>query len=600
MKHLKIGTTCAAIALAIATSLLIAQQRSRLSSYDPGIRPVTADSIQAEKTAEDAWFEHIRVLASDNLKGRRTGTPDFIQAVEYVESQYKAIGLKPAGTDGYRQSVKFRSASVDAEDSSVELVHTDGQTQKLNIGSEVTISPNAEGAVSVSAPAVFAGYGLEVPGLGLNAVKGIDLHGKIAVILLASPTSVHGPLKAYFRTAGARWKALKAAGAVGLITIPEARQFAGGAGRGAGGGRFAAGATTPGQPGGTASAAGAVQTAAGAAGDAQQEGTGRGAGFTRQSGIQLADPALNPLEGARLSATLPAASASALFAGSPHTLDELQALAKNGDALPSFPLSVTVHATTTTKVISTVEAPNVVALLEGSDPKLKHEYLVLSAHLDHLGVGRPVDGDTIYHGAMDNASGIASLIETAKALAQGPRPKRSVIFLALTGEEEGELGSQFYAHYPTVSRAQIIADLNMDMYLPIFPLHFLEVQGLGESTLGNDARAAAQLNDIEVQFDKQPDENRFIRSDQASFVKYGIPSLAFKFGWLPDTPEQKAFNDWIRDRYHRPGDNLTQPIDREGAVHFDRVLLTLVTRVANASSRPTWYPESFFSTIPRT
>ena len=147
MKHLKIGTTCAAIALAIATTLLIAQQRSRLSSYDPGIRPVTADSIQAEKTAEDAWFEHIRVLASDNLKGRRTGTPDFIQAVEYVESQYKAIGLKPAGTDGYRQSVEFRSASVDAEDSSVELVHTDGQTQKLNIGSEVTISPNAEGAV---------------------------------------------------------------------------------------------------------------------------------------------------------------------------------------------------------------------------------------------------------------------------------------------------------------------------------------------------------------------------------------------------------------------------------------------------------------------
>ena len=225
---------------------------------------------------------------------------------------------------------------------------------------------------------------------------------------------------------------------------------------------------------------------------------------------------------------------------------------------------------------------------------------MLSAHLDHLGVGRPVDGDAIYYGAMDNASGIASLIETAKALSNGPRPKRSIIFLALTGEEEGELGSQYFAHYPTVPRAQIIADLNMDMYLPIFPLHFLEVQGLGESTLGNDARAAAQLNDIEVQFDKQPDENRFIRSDQASFVKYGIPSLAFKFGWLPDTPEQKAFNDWIRDRYHRPGDNLTQPIDREGAVHFDRVLLTLVTRVANASSRPTWYPESFFSTIPRT
>jgi len=600
MQHLTIRTICAAGILAIATTLLIAQQHSRISAYDPGIRPVTAASIQAEKAAEDAWFAHIQVLAGDDLKGRRTGTPDFIRAVEYVESQYKTIGLKPAGTDGYRQSVGFRSASVDAEASSLELVQSDGQTQKLNLGSEATLSPNAEGAVSVSAPAVFAGYGLDVPGLGLNDAKGIDLHGKIAVILLASPASVHGPLKAYFRTAGARWKALKAAGAVGLITIPEARQFAGGAGRGAGGGRALAGGATPGQQGGTASAAGTAQTAAGGAGVVQQEGVGQGAGFTRQPGIQLADPALNPLEGARLNATLLAASASALFAGSPHSLDELQALAKNGDALPSFPLSVTVRATTTTKVISTVDAPNVVALLEGSDPKLKHEYLILSAHLDHLGVGRPVDGDTIYHGAMDNASGIASLIETAKALSNGPRPKRSIIFLALTGEEEGELGSQYFAHYPTVPRAQIVAVLNMDMYLPIFPLHFLEVQGLGESTLGNDARAAAQLNDIEVQFDKQPDENRFIRSDQASFVKFGIPSLAFKFGWLPDTPEQKAFNDWIRDRYHRPGDNLTQPIDREGAVHFDRVLFTLVTRVANASSRPAWYPESFFSTIPRT
>jgi len=137
------------------------------------------------------------------------------------------------------------------------------------------------------------------------------------------------------------------------------------------------------------------------------------------------------------------------------------------------------------------------------------------------------------------------------------------------------------------------------MYLPLFPLHFLEVQGLGESTLGNDARAAAQLNDIEVQFDKQPDENRFVRSDQASFVKYGIPAVAFKFGWLPDSPEEKTFNDWVKNRYHKPSDDLNQPIDREAAVHFDRVLLTFALRVANAAQRPSWYPESFFSTVPR-
>jgi Peptidase family M28 len=550
------GYSTAAL-LSMTAMILSAQQHPQARTYDPGIRPLTAASIQAEKIAEVAWFAHLKALASDDLKGRKTGTEDFIHAAQYVESQFKAIGLKPAGVDGYRQPVGFRNVSVDAEHSTLDLVHADGKVQALKIGSDVSLSPNVEGAASVDAPAVFAGHGLVIPGLGIDDLKGLDLHGKIVVIFGSAPAAVHGPLKAYYRTAAIRWQALKPAGAVGLVTIAEPRLPQGGPPRGGG-----------------------------------------GLGGTRPVD-QLADPALNPLRGARLNATIPIASAGTLFAGSAHTLDELQALAKDGQPLPKFPLAVNVRATTTTEVHSSYQAPNVVGLLEGSDPKLKHEYVLLSAHLDHLGVGRPVDGDTIYNGAMDNAVGIASLIETAKALARGPRPRRSIAFLAFTGEEEGELGSQFYAHYPTVERSSIVAELNMDMYLPLFPLHFLEVQGLGESTLGNDARAAAQLNDIEVQFDKQPDENRFIRSDQASFVKFGIPALGFKFGWLPGSAEEQTFNDWIKNRYHHPSDDLNQPIDSEAAVHFDRVLLTLVTRVSNAPTKPTWYPESFFSTIPR-
>ena len=558
MKH-RIFAGSAAVALFAITTMALLAQKHLQAGFDPGIRPVTPASIEAEKTAEDAWFAHLQVLAGDDLKGRKTGSEDFIHAVEYVESQFKAIGLKPGGVDGYRQLVGFRSATVDAEHSTLELIHADGQALALKIGTEATLSPNDEGAVTIEAPSVFAGYGLVVPSLGVDDLKGLDLKGKIAVIFGGSPAAVHGPLRAYFRTAAIRWQAFKAAGAVGLITIPEPRpQQAGGPQRSGGPG------SQPNNP-----------------------------------VTQLADPALNPLLGIRLNATVPIASAASLFDGATHTFDELQNLKKDGRPLPEFPLAVKIKATTTTLVPAKFQAPNVVGLLEGSDPKLKHQYLLLSAHLDHLGVGRPVDGDSIYNGAMDNAAGIASLIETAKALAKGPRPKRSIIFLAFTGEEEGELGSQFYAHYPTVPRSQIIADLNMDMYLPLFPLHFLEVQGLGESTLGNDARAAAQLNDIEVQFDKQPDENRFIRSDQASFVKYGIPALAFKFGWLPDTPEQKTFNDWIRNRYHHPNDDLNQPIDREAAVHFDRVLLALTARVADAPRKPEWYPESFFTTIPR-
>jgi Zn-dependent M28 family amino/carboxypeptidase len=534
-----------------------AEQHAQRSAFNPGIHPATPASIATEQLAESAWFAHVKFLAGDELKGRKTGTLEFLQAVAYVEGQFKSIGLKPSGVDGYRQPVGFRSSLVDADHSAFELVQQSGTPQALKIGSEAILAPNTEGSVDADAPTIFAGYGLVVPELGVDDLKGVDLHGKVAVIFGGAPAAVHGPLKAYFRTTAIRWKALKQAGAIGVITIPEPRPQTGGPEHG---------------PGGSG---------------------------TRRPIEQLADPALNPLEGAQLIASIPLASAAPLFSGAEHSLDELAALAKEGASLPAFPLAVSVRAHTVTQVLSKYEAPNVVGILPGSDSKLKNEYLVLTAHLDHLGVGRPVNGDSIYHGAMDNASGIASLIETARALASGPRPKRSIVFIAFTGEEEGELGSQFYAQYPSVLRSRIVAALNMDMYLPLFPLHFLEVQGLGESTLGNDARAAAQLNDIEVQFDKQPDENRFIRSDQASFVKYGIPALAFKFGWLPDTPEQKTFNDWIHNRYHHPADDLNQPIDEEAAVHFDRVLLTLVDRVANSPARPAWYPESFFSTIPR-
>jgi Zn-dependent M28 family amino/carboxypeptidase len=223
---------------------------------------------------------------------------------------------------------------------------------------------------------------------------------------------------------------------------------------------------------------------------------------------------------------------------------------------------------------------------------------VLMAHLDHLGVGRPVDGDSIYNGAMDNASGVASLIEIAKALGQvRNKPKRSIVFLSTTGEEKGVFGSEYFVAHPTVERKGILAAINMDMFLPLFPLHYLEVQGLGESTLGDDIRAAAQENGVEVQFDKQPAENRFVRGDHANFIKVGIPGVGFKAGWIPDSPEEKTFNDWIHTRYHKPSDDLNQPIDIEAGALFTRIIADFAQRVANNPSRPTWYPESFMSRV---
>ena len=212
----------------------------------------------------------------------------------------------------------------------------------------------------------------------------------------------------------------------------------------------------------------------------------------------------------------------------------------------------------------------------------------------HLGLGVPVNGDKIYNGAMDDASGIASLIEVARAMREAnAKPRRSILFLAVTAEEKGLLGSRYYASHPTV-RGPIVADLNMDMYLPLFPLKFLEVQGLGESTLGDDISEISRESGVTVQADKQPDHVRFIRSDQYSFIKKGVPSLAFKFGWLPGTPEEKLFDDWYKDRYHGPADDTSQPVDKAAAAQFDAILEKLALRVADAPARPRWKPDSFF------
>jgi Zn-dependent M28 family amino/carboxypeptidase len=237
----------------------------------------------------------------------------------------------------------------------------------------------------------------------------------------------------------------------------------------------------------------------------------------------------------------------------------------------------------------------VIGLLPGNDIMLRTQYVVLSAHLDHLGVGAPIHGDKIYNGAMDDASGIASLIEIAKGFGEsGAKPKRSILFLAVTAEEKGLLGSKYFAANPTVNGNAIVADINMDMFLPLFPLKYLEVQGLDESTLGDDIRVAAREAGVEVQADKEPNVNRFIRSDQYNFIRKGVPSLAFKFGYVPGSPQEKLFKDWVRLNYHAPSDDLSQPVDLAAAAQFDRIVQRLAEHVADSPERPRWKDDSFF------
>jgi Zn-dependent M28 family amino/carboxypeptidase len=237
----------------------------------------------------------------------------------------------------------------------------------------------------------------------------------------------------------------------------------------------------------------------------------------------------------------------------------------------------------------------VVGVLPGSDPELKNEYIVLSAHLDHLGVGEPIRGDRINNGAIDNASGIGSILEIARELHDSKvHLKRSVLFLAVTAEEKGLLGSAYFAGNPTVPQKSLVANINIDMFMPIHAFRSVMVLGLDESTLGTNVRAAAKADGLAVQGDLEPDRNRFIRSDQYNFIRNGIPALALKVGYEKGSPEEKLQNTWLKERYHAPSDDLNQPVDLEAAAGFNRFMLKLVEQIANQDERPRWHQASFF------
>jgi len=310
----------------------------------------------------------------------------------------------------------------------------------------------------------------------------------------------------------------------------------------------------------------------------------------------LADPEFDDTRGRgqRVSLAFNPAKAEQLFAGSGHTFAEIASLGKGRKRLPRFPLGVSVHAKAKVER-KNLESANVVARLRGTDPILKDEYVVLSAHIDHLGVGEPIHGDRIYNGAMDNAAGCAVLLDVASSLAHRmERPRRSVLFLFVTGEEKGQLGSTYFVARPTVPGASLVADINNDMFLPIVPLKILTIYGMGESTLGEVARESAEDLGVRVQPDPEPSRNLFVRSDQYSFARRGIPAIAMKVGFERGSAEEKVFRDWLAERYHAPSDDSDQPIDLAAAARYEEVIRALILAVANDDQKPQWSSESVF------
>ncbi|MBZ5490746.1 MAG: M28 family peptidase [Acidobacteriia bacterium] len=535
------------------TSAAFTAQAQPPSSTKPENKKATADKGMAAAKAPDfngaSWWNYVKVLASDDMEGRETGSPGLRKAQEYVVEQLKSAGLEPVGSRSYYQPVRFESRQIVEQDSSLALIHNE-QVEPLTLGDDAIFSTRVDLAPAVDAPLVFAGYGLTIPELGHDDLTGLDLRDKVVVIFPGAPAEIPGALASHYQSAGERWKALRKAGAVGVITIlnPAAMD---------------------------------IPWSRMSANRAHPNMALKGAEFDETSGEKLA-VIFNPEK------------AQKLFEGSGHTLQELIDLVKDRKPLPRFPLVPTIRAKASVNK-KMVESANLVAELPGSDPKFKNEYVVLSAHLDHLGVGEPINGDRIYNGAMDNASGSAVLLDLIASLKKSPKKlKRSLLFLFVTGEEKGLLGSRYFTTHPTVKPGSMIANINIDMFLPIVPLKVLTVYGLAESDLGDMVREVAQPLGVQVQPDPEPQRNSFIRSDQYNFIRHGVPALAMKVGFEPGSPQQAIFKDWLTQRYHAPSDDLDQPVDLAAAGKYEDVTLGLMIRLAESANRPQWKQNSFF------
>ncbi len=496
----------------------------------------------------DAWWGHVTTLAHDSMRGRETGSPEHRKAAEYVAGAFQRAGLVPAGTDGWFQPVRFQVRRIAEGRSSLALV-LGARAESLELGKDATINLRSSSAGKVDAPLVFIGYGVRSPEHGHDDLAGLDVKGKVAVVLAgAAPKGIPGPALAAGRAAAA--EALHRGGAAGVLTIysphPDIPWD-----------RYALARLHP--------------------------------------QMRLASDSTAHADGVTVTVVLNPAKAERLFSGSRRSYGSIQSLAESGAPRPRFDLPVRLRVTVAVDESEAV-SDNVVGLLPGEDQKLKTEYVALTAHLDHLGVGQPVAGDSIFNGAMDNASGIATLIQTAATLgARSPRPRRSVLFVAVTAEEKGLLGSDYFAAHPTVpAGGAIVANLNTDMFLPINPLRRLLVNGLEESDLADDVRRAAARAGIEVITDPEPERNAFVRSDQFFFIRRGIPALSLKVGFAVGSPEHDRVLRWRQERYHGVEDEVAQSVDRQAAEDFNRLYPEVVTEVANRPARPAWYPTSAF------
>jgi Peptidase family M28 len=529
-----------------------------LSQNAPSLDPRVVEALHVIRP--EAIRAHLEFLADDALEGRHTGSRGYELAAKYMRAELAALGLKGGMKDGgYFQPVSLRQTDVDPAASSL-VIEASGQKKRLVYNKDfILLDTHASAAGSITAPVVFAGYGISAPQFHYDDYAGIDVKGKIvAVLTFEAPASFPATERAYYMDSDMKREIAVAHGAVGIIgiTTPELEQ------------QFSW--------------------------DDLLREVKIGANSLRL--LDAPNHIFGLDEQIKVDVALNRSGAEPLFAGEQHTLKEIFDGAKAGKP-GAFPLGITVNIQYNTRH-TPVNSMNVVALLPGSDPALRSEYVVFTAHLDHLGIGPAVDGDTIYNGALDNAAGSSVLLEVARFFASLPSsPARSVAFVALTGEEEGLLGSEAFAHNSPLT-GPIVANINVDGGAFIVPTKDVVAFGEEHSSLGPLARRAAAQLDLELSPDPQPEQGFFVRSDQYSFVQVGIPVLQIDLGYKSAQPGVDPLADmkkWQVTIYHSPKDDVSQSIHYESSARFAQFAALLTYYAANSPQRPTWNSNDFFS-----
>jgi hypothetical protein len=544
-KRIQVFCLCAVI-------LVLLFARTYSVHANPDAADEAMNTIRPEAVRAD-----MRFLSDDALEGRGTGSRGYDIAAKFMASQFESLGLQPAGDDGsYFQSVPLRSAKPNETKSTLVLSRS-GKDETLTFRKDYISRGNPVlPETSVEAPVVFVGDGVTAPEQNYDDYQGIDAKGKIVAFMFGAP-NFESSLKAHYSSGEVKAHNAVAHGAVGVIILDDPvleRLYS-------------------------------------------FKEQVRDLSFPELRWLDKQQQPNDYFPELKGNAFLSLEATKKFFEGSPHSAEEVFAAMKAGKPL-SFVMPITATIRNLTG-LQDVGSRNIVAKLEGSDPTLKNEYVVYSSHLDHLGVGEPVKGDSIYNGALDNASGSAILLEVARAFSgMKTRPGRSILFLSVTGEEAGLLGSDYFAHYPTVNKSSVVANVNMDEDLMLWPLRDIVAFGAEHSSLDAVVRKAAARMHLNESPDPNPEEVIFIRSDQYSFVKQGVPAIFPVPGFKSDDPKIKPteiFKNWEQTRYHQPQDDMDQPgLDFDAAAKYARFVFLCGLLITEDSQRPTWNKGDFF------